>query len=72
MGRTCGTLRKNKNVCWLLVGKPEGKRPLGRHRLRLEAALNFFMNAILIYWRHSQIPELFFALSTDLLCIFLL
>jgi hypothetical protein len=25
---------ENRNVCRLLVGKPEGKRPLGRPRLR--------------------------------------
>jgi hypothetical protein len=59
MGRTCGTLGKKKNVCRLLAGKPEGKRPLGRQWLRLEAALIFFTNAILICWRHSQIFELF-------------
>ena len=27
---------KRKSICWVLVGKPEGKRPLGRHQLRLE------------------------------------
>jgi hypothetical protein len=26
---------EKKNVYWLLVGKPEGKRPLGRPRRRL-------------------------------------
>jgi hypothetical protein len=25
-----------RNVCKILVGKPEGKRPLGRHRHRCE------------------------------------
>jgi hypothetical protein len=25
---------EKKNMCWLLVGKPEGKRPLGRPRRR--------------------------------------
>jgi len=27
---------KRKGVYWVLVGKPEGKRPLGRPRLRWE------------------------------------
>jgi hypothetical protein len=27
-------MREKKNVCRLLVGKPEGKRPLGRPRRR--------------------------------------
>jgi hypothetical protein len=30
MGGTCGTNEENRNVCELLVGKPEGKRQLGR------------------------------------------
>jgi hypothetical protein len=29
MVRTCSTDGKNVNVCRILVGKPEGKRPLG-------------------------------------------
>jgi hypothetical protein len=32
MGRTCGTHRKKKNAHRILVGKPEGKRSLGRPR----------------------------------------
>jgi hypothetical protein len=27
---------EKRNAYWVLVGKPEGKRPLGRHRLRWE------------------------------------
>jgi hypothetical protein len=35
VGGTCGTNgEKRKNVYRLLVGKPEGKRPLGRPRRR--------------------------------------
>jgi hypothetical protein len=30
VGRTCGTNGEKRNVYRLLVGKPEGKRPLGR------------------------------------------
>jgi len=27
---------EGRSVYWVLVGKPEGKRPLGRHRRRWE------------------------------------
>jgi hypothetical protein len=30
----CGTRRKNRNPYRALVGKPEGKKPLGRSRPR--------------------------------------
>jgi hypothetical protein len=33
VGRTCGTNGEKRNVYRLLIGKPEGKRPLGRSRL---------------------------------------
>jgi len=55
MGWTCGTFGKKKNIFRLLAGKPEGKRAVGRHWLRLEAALISFMNAIFICWRLPQI-----------------
>jgi hypothetical protein len=34
MGGSCSTIGENRNAYRLLVGKPEGKRPLGtpRHR----------------------------------------
>jgi hypothetical protein len=32
VGGTCGTNGKKRNLYRLLVGKPEGKRPLGRPR----------------------------------------
>jgi hypothetical protein len=34
MGRTCSTNGAKKNAYRILVGKPEGKRPLGRQRCR--------------------------------------
>jgi hypothetical protein len=34
MGRTCSTNGEKGNSYRLLVGKPEGKRPLGRPRRR--------------------------------------
>jgi hypothetical protein len=34
MGRECGTNGEKRNAYSILVGKPEGKRPLGRRRRR--------------------------------------
>jgi hypothetical protein len=34
MGRACGTNGEKRNMYRILVGKPEGKRPLGRPRRR--------------------------------------
>jgi hypothetical protein len=36
MGRTCSTNGEKRNAYKILVGKPEGKRPLGRPRHRWE------------------------------------
>ena len=36
MGRACGAYGEDKGVHRVLVGKPEGKRPLGRPRRRWE------------------------------------
>jgi hypothetical protein len=35
MGRSCSTNGAKRNAYRILVGKPEGKRPLGRTRHRL-------------------------------------
>jgi hypothetical protein len=34
MGRACSTIGKKRNACRILVGKPEGKGPIGRPRGR--------------------------------------
>jgi hypothetical protein len=34
MSRACSTNRGEEECIWILVGKPEGKRPLGRPRCR--------------------------------------
>jgi hypothetical protein len=34
MGRACSTNGETMNTCGIMVGKPEGKRPLGRPRRR--------------------------------------
>jgi len=36
MGRVCSTYGVRRGIYRVLVGEPEGKRPLGRHRLRWE------------------------------------
>jgi hypothetical protein len=36
MGRTCSTHGEKRNAYRILVGKPEGKRPLRRPRYRWE------------------------------------
>jgi len=36
MGRACSTMGERKGVYRVLVGKPEGKRPLGKPRSRNE------------------------------------
>jgi hypothetical protein len=36
MGRACSTNGKKRNACRILVGKTEGKRPLGIPRRGLE------------------------------------
>jgi hypothetical protein len=36
MGRSCSAVGEERDVYWELVGKPEGKRPLGRPRRRWE------------------------------------
>jgi hypothetical protein len=40
MGRSCSTDGEKRNAYSILVGKPEGKRSLGRHRRRWEDNIN--------------------------------
>jgi hypothetical protein len=49
MGRTCSTYGAKRNVYRILVGKPEGKRRLGRPRRRWEG--NIKMDLREIGWR---------------------
>jgi hypothetical protein len=36
MGGSCNTYGERRDIYRILLGKPEGKRPLGRHRRRWE------------------------------------
>ena len=49
MGRSCGTYGGRRGVYWGLVGRPEGKRPLGRLRRGRED--NIKMDLQEVGWR---------------------
>jgi hypothetical protein len=49
MGGPCSTNREKRNAYRLMVGKPEGKRPLGRPRRRWVD--NIRMNLGEVDWR---------------------
>jgi len=51
MDGACSTYLKGKDVYRVLVGKPEGKRQLGRHRLRWEE--NIKMDLQEVGWGHG-------------------
>jgi hypothetical protein len=40
MGRACSTHGEKRNAYMILVGKPEGKRPLGRPRRRWDIRMD--------------------------------
>jgi hypothetical protein len=46
MGGTCGTCVKKERYMLGLMGKPEGKRPLGRSRRRLEDIIKMVVQGI--------------------------
>jgi hypothetical protein len=48
MGRACGKNGAKRNAYRVIVGKSEGKRPLGRHRHRWED--NIKMGLLKIGW----------------------
>jgi hypothetical protein len=49
MGGACSMYGERRGACRVLVGKPEGKRPLGRSKLRWED--NFKMQLQEVGWR---------------------
>jgi hypothetical protein len=46
MGRACSTYGEKQNICRILVGKPEGKRPLGRPRRRWVDNIKMYLKEI--------------------------
>jgi hypothetical protein len=46
MGGTCSTNGEKRNACRILVGKTEGKRPLGRTRRRWEDIIRMDLREI--------------------------
>jgi hypothetical protein len=46
MGGACSTQGEKRNACRILVGKPEGKRPLGRPRRRWEDDIKLDLRVI--------------------------
>jgi hypothetical protein len=46
MGRACSTKGAKRNAYMILVGKPEGKRPLGRPRRRWVDNIKIGLRAI--------------------------
>jgi hypothetical protein len=48
VGGTCGTHGEGKGVYSVLVGRPEGKRPLGRSRRRWENDIKMDLREIRI------------------------
>jgi hypothetical protein len=46
VGGTCGTHGERRGVYRVLVGKPEGKRPLGRPRRKWEGDIKLYIREI--------------------------
>lgn len=46
MGRACSVQEEHENVYEILVGKPEGRRSLGRHRTRWEDNIKMHLKEI--------------------------
>jgi hypothetical protein len=50
MGRACRTHGEKRNVYGVLMGKPDGKRPLGRPRSRWEDDIKIYLVDIGFGW----------------------
>jgi hypothetical protein len=55
MGRPCGTCGRGEKVYKVLLGKPEGKRPLGRLRRRWEDGIKIDVKEI--GWEWIQLAQ---------------
>jgi len=51
MGETCSTHERKIYECTFLVGKPEGKRPVGKHKRRWKDNTKWiFMGYVGVEW----------------------
>jgi hypothetical protein len=58
VGWTCGTHGERRGVCRILVGRPEGKRPVGRPRRRWEDNIKMYLREIGIDGTNGiQLPQ---------------
>jgi hypothetical protein len=57
MGKVCSTHGKKRNAYRILVGKPEGKRPIGRPRRRWE--YNITMDIREMWWDNMEWIDLY-------------
>jgi hypothetical protein len=46
MGGACSTYGEKRGICRVLVGKPEGERPLGRPRRRWEDIIKMYVQEV--------------------------
>ena len=46
MGGACSAYGEERNVYRVLVGKPEGRRPLGKHRRRWKGNINMDLQEV--------------------------
>jgi hypothetical protein len=46
MGGACSTYGERRGECRVLVGKPDGKRPLGRPKRRLESNIKMDLQEV--------------------------
>jgi hypothetical protein len=56
VGGTCGTHGEGIGADRVLVGRPEGKRPLGRPRRRWEDNINESRSSDLTYVKQCMVP----------------
>jgi len=51
MGGTCNAYWESRGIYWVLLGKHDGKRPLGRPRYRWEDNIKMDLQEVL--WEHG-------------------
>jgi hypothetical protein len=50
MGRACSTNETKMNTCRILMGKPEGKKPLGKFTCRWEDNIKTVLSKSRMSW----------------------